>query len=94
MGASAWRRWNSETVRWSECPEAQHPDGERGKTLGAVKMLGVASWRKLRARLGTGRGGLRLLAVRQPNRRVQRTRSSASAHRSPLTRYPLGGRGR
>ena len=67
---------------------------ERGKTLGAVKMLGVASWRKLRARLGTGRGGLRLLAVRQPNRRVQRTRSSASAHRSPLTRYPLGGRGR
>ena len=25
-----------------------------------------------------------------PNMRVQRTRSSPSAHRSPLTRYPLG----
>ena len=25
--------------------------------------------------------------------RVQRTRSSPSAHRSPLTRYPLGSRG-
>src|SRR5262245_31085114 len=26
-----------------------------------------------------------------PNTRVRRTRSSPSAHRSPLTRYPLGG---
>jgi len=26
----------------------------------------------------------------RPNTRVQRTRSSPSAHRSPLTRYPLG----
>ena len=29
-----------------------------------------------------------------PNTRVQRTRSSASPPRSPLTRYPLGGEGR
>ena len=29
----------------------------------------------------------------RPNTRVQRTRSSASPPRSPLTRYPLGGRG-
>ena len=28
----------------------------------------------------------------RPNTRVQRTRSSPSAHRSPLTRYPLGAR--
>ena len=27
-----------------------------------------------------------------PNMRVQRTRSSASPPRSPLTRHPLGGR--
>ena len=28
----------------------------------------------------------------RPNTRVQRTRSSPSAHRSPLTRHPLGRR--
>ena len=34
--------------------------------------------------------GSRAASVRLPNRRVQRTRSSASPPRSPLTRYPLG----
>ena len=62
----------------------------RGESLGTVKMLDVASWRKLRARLRGNRGGLGLSVVRRPNTRVQRTRSSASPHRSPLTRYPLG----
>ena len=34
--------------------------------------------------------GLGTANPRPPNTRVQRTRSSPSAHRSPLTRYPLG----
>ena len=52
----------------------------------------VALWRELRAgRLGLHRG-LAAANLRLPNRRVQRTRSSASPLRSPLTRYPLGGR--
>ena len=67
---------------------------ERGESLGPVKVLKVASWRGLRARLRGERCGLEPSAVRQPNRRVQRTRSSASPHRSPLTRYPLGGLGK
>src|SRR5215469_10395505 len=33
-----------------------------------------------------------MLENRPPNMRVQRTRSSPSALRSPLTRHPLGGR--
>ena len=65
---------------------------ERGESLGPVDVP-VAPWRKLRNRLLGGRGSSGVLAVRQPNRRVQRTRSSPSAHRSPLTRYPLGSRG-
>ena len=63
---------------------------ERGESFGTVKVLDFASWRKLRARLRGEHRGLEPAAVRQPNRRVQRTRSSASPHRSPLTRYPLG----
>jgi Carboxypeptidase regulatory-like domain len=62
---------------------------ERGVSLGPVNVP-VAWWRKLRARRqgaprGSGSANLRL-----PNRRVQRTRSSASPPHSPLTRYPLG----
>jgi hypothetical protein len=33
------------------------------------------------------------MLARLPNTRVQRTRSSPSALRSPLTRHPLGSRG-
>jgi len=66
---------------------------ERGESLGPVKALGSAWWRGLRARHPGERRGLEQRGVRQPNRRVQRTRSSPSALRSPLTRYPLG-RGR
>ena len=41
------------------------------------------------------RDGAEMLGEKQaaPNTRVQRTRSSPSALRSPLTRCPLGGRG-
>ncbi len=66
---------------------------ERGESLGPVKALGGAPGLGLRARFGERRRSLERAAVRQPNRRVQRTRSSPSAHRSPLTRYPLGSRG-
>ena len=65
---------------------------ERGESLGAVKMLKVVSWLKLRARRNEHARGLGLSAVRQPNRRVQRTRAARFARiGSPLTRYPLGG---
>jgi hypothetical protein len=63
---------------------------ERGESLGPVKVLNVASWLALRVQLRGERRGLDRSVLRQPNRRVQRTRSSPSAHRSPLTRYPLG----
>ena len=63
---------------------------ERGESLDPVKVLTVASWRKLRSRLKEHRRSLELSAVRQPNTRVQRTRSSASPPHSPLTRHPLG----
>ena len=65
---------------------------ERGASLGPVNVP-VAPWRKLRNRLLGGLGSLGVSAMRQPNRRVQRTRSSPSAPHSPLTRYPLGSRG-
>jgi len=63
---------------------------ERGESLGPVKALGGERWRGLRARHAGQQRGLGQGGVRQPNRRVQRTRSSPSALRSPLTRYPLG----
>ena len=63
---------------------------ERGESLDPVKVLKAASWLGLGVRLEGENRGLDLSVVRQPNRRVQRTRSSPSAHRSPLTRHPLG----
>jgi len=66
---------------------------ERGESLGPIKALGGERWLGLRAWLIGGRGGLGPSAVRPPNTRVQRTRSSPSAPHSPLTRCPLGSRG-
>jgi hypothetical protein len=63
---------------------------ERGESLDPVRMLNVASWRKLRASRGRVQRGLESQNLRPPNMRVQRTRSSASPLRSPLTRSPLG----
>jgi hypothetical protein len=63
---------------------------ERGESLDPVRMLKVASWRKLRASRGRVQRGLESQNVRPPIVRVQRTRSSASPLRSPLTRHPLG----
>ena len=67
--------------------------------------LGVSRKRGKVTPLGGGRGvlggasgfkastvGLRVQVATLPNKRVQRTRSSASAPHSPLTRSPLGGR--
>ncbi len=65
---------------------------ERGESLDPMKMLNVASWRKLRAWCRHLYRGLRAANCRLPNTRVQRTRSSPSALRSPLTRHPLGSR--
>src|SRR5262245_9964513 len=63
---------------------------ERGVSPGPIKMLEVASWRKLRpSQPGTPRGQ-EAAKYRLPNMRVQRTRSSPSALREPLTRHPLG----
>ncbi len=62
---------------------------ERGESLGPVNVP-VAWWRKLRARRRGAPRGSGSVNLRLPNRRVQRTRSSASPPHSPLTRYPLG----
>ena len=51
---------------------------ERGESLDPVRMLNVASWRKLRASRGRVQRGLESQNLRPPNMRVQRTRSSAS----------------
>ena len=63
---------------------------EGGENLDPVRMLNVASWRKLRASGGRVQRGLESQNLRPPNMRVQRIRSSASPPRSPLTRHPLG----
>jgi len=69
---------------------------ERGESLDPVRMLNVASWRKLRASRGRVQRGLESQNLRPPNMRVQRTRALASLGtltsfaRSPLTRCPLG----
>ena len=63
---------------------------ERGESLDPVRMLNVASWRKLRPSRGRVQRGLESQDLRPPNMRVQRTRSSASPLRSPLTRHPFG----
>jgi len=55
-----------------------------------IRMLNVASWRKLRASRWRVQRGLESQNLRPPNMRLQRTRSSASPLRSPLTRHPLG----
>ena len=71
---------------------------ERGESLDPVRMLNVASWRKLRASRREVQRGLESQNLRPPNMRVQRTRALASLGtltsfaRSPLTRRPLGGR--
>jgi len=69
-----------------------------GESLDPVRMLNVASWRKLRASRGRVRRGRESQNLRPPNMRVQRTRPLASLGtltsfaRSPLTRCPLGAR--
>ena len=63
---------------------------EGGENLDPVRMLNVASWRKLRASRGRVQRGLEAQNLLPPNMRAQRTRSSASPLRSPLMRYPLG----
>ena len=59
---------------------------ERGDSLDPVRMLNVASRRKLRAARGRVQRGPESQNLRPPHMRVQRTRSSASPPRSPLTR--------
>jgi hypothetical protein len=72
---------------------------ERGESLDPVRMLNVASWRKLRASRGRVQRGLESQNLRPPNTRMQRTRALASLGtltsfaRSPLMRSPLGGPG-
>jgi len=67
---------------------------ERGESLDPVRMLNVASWRKLRASRRRVQRGLESQNLRPPN--MQRTRALASLGtltsfaRSPLTRHPLG----
>jgi hypothetical protein len=67
---------------------------EVGNSPGAIKTLkgGVFSenvpWASVAAPVFRGSGAS---SVRLPNKRVQRTRSSPSALRSPLTRCPFGG---
>ena len=63
---------------------------ERGESPDPVRMLSVATWRRLRASRGRVQRGLESPNLRPPNMRVQRARSSDSP-RSPLTRHPLGG---
>jgi hypothetical protein len=60
-------------------------------SLGALKMLNVASWRKLRSWSSRPSRGLVPANLRLPNMRVQRTRAARFARiGSPLTRHPLG----
>jgi hypothetical protein len=61
---------------------------ERGESLDPVRMLNVASWRKLRASRGRVQRGLESQSLRSPNMRVQRTPSVLPP--SPLSRQPLG----
>ena len=64
---------------------------EGGESLDPVRMLDVASWRKLRASRGGVQRGLESQNLRPPHMRVQRTRVARCARPgSPLTRHPLG----
>jgi hypothetical protein len=70
---------------------------EPGESLDPVRMLNVASWRKLRASRGRVQRGLESQNLRPPHMRAQRTRALASLGtltsfaRSSLTCCPLGG---
>ena len=61
---------------------------ERGESLDPVRMLNVASWRKLRASRGRVLRGLESQNLRPPNMPSQRTRGAPL--RSPLNGLPLG----
>src|ERR1700687_1925200 len=61
---------------------------ERGESLDPVRMLNVASWRKLRASRGRVQRGLESQNLRTPNMPLQRTR--VAPLRSPLNGLPLG----
>ncbi len=63
---------------------------ERGESLDPVRMLNVASWRKLRDSRGRVQRGPESQNLRPPNMPLQRTRSRASLGRSPLNGSPLG----
>ena len=69
---------------------------EPGESLDPVRMLNVASSRKLRASRGRAQPGLESQNLRPANMRVQRTRALASLGtptsfaRSPMTHCPLG----
>jgi hypothetical protein len=65
---------------------------ERGESLDPVRMLNVASWRKLRASGGRVQRGLESQNLRPPNMRVQRTR--VAPLRSPLNGLRFGDRNR
>jgi hypothetical protein len=64
--------------------------GPSGQTL-ASSALGALAWSPYFYGHGITMPSSRLRTL--PNTRVQRTRSSPSALRSPLTRHPLGSRG-
>ena len=49
---------------------------ERGESVDPVRMLNVASWRKLRPSRGRVQRGLESQNLRPPNPRLQRTRSA------------------
>jgi hypothetical protein len=60
---------------------------ERGESLDPVRMLSVASWRKLWPSRGRVQPGLESQNLRPPDMLVQRTRLDLL--RSPLSRKPL-----
>jgi hypothetical protein len=70
----------------------------RARTEGLSHRLAAAArgeWSRVGVRLTVAterQGQCRVANDEPPNTRMQRTRSSPSALRSPLMRYPLGGR--
>ena len=83
-----------EPVRSSGCPERRQTDVGQGRGRERVQAAVLGAWRLSLRGSFLGRGSVAeeaALKMRLPNTRVQRTRSSPSALRSPLTRRPLAG---
>jgi hypothetical protein len=79
LAAAGWAAWGL----------LKHESGDVRRQAWIALILGLAT----AGALGAYWGALSCSTVSAPNKRVQRTRSSASPPHSPLTRHPLGAAG-